>query len=137
MDVRIRLSKTSLADEVSFVRKTLGGNLYIQLKKKSTRTDDVRSVAETSSGAKSTKASRIAALKIRGMNGDITCEELTAAISVRMQIPTLKVRVKVMKTGYAGRIMAVVIVPARATNIHVRGSSLQKGWSSCTAKIRV
>lgn len=64
-DVRTRLSMSGLTEKVLSVRNTLGGSLYIQLKKKPIRTDDVRSVVKTSSGAKAKKVYRTAAVEIR------------------------------------------------------------------------
>lgn len=85
-EVRAGLSRAGLPDKVSSVRKMAGGNLYMRLKKHSTRTNEIRMVAETSSGTTVIAASVTAAVEIKGMDGDTTHEDLATALSARTSI---------------------------------------------------
>lgn len=65
---------------------------------------------EKFTGAESFASSWMVAWKIRGLNGDITFKKLAIAMSELTSNPTPKNNIKVLKSGYAVRVVAVIVI---------------------------
>lgn len=130
------LNDAGLTDEVAMSRRTMKGDLFLQLKKKTNKTSQVRTIVGDSTGAETHLKTTTVAVEIRGLDTDATPEELVAAISARTTSSATTENIKAIKQGYGGKSTAVVILPARAANELARGPRLRIGWASCSIRIR-
>jgi len=117
-------------------KRTRSGDLYLQLKKKTNKTSQVRTIAGDTTGAETYRKTTTVTVEIRGLDSDATPEDLVAAISARITNAMTTESIKAIKPGYEGKLTAVVILPARAANELAGGPRLRIGWASCSIRIR-
>lgn len=130
------LNDAGLTDEVAMSKRTMNGDLFLQLKKKTNKTSQVRTIVGDSTGAETYLKTTTVAVEIRGLDTDATPEDLVAAISARTTSAATTENIKAIKQGYGGKLTAVVILPARVANELARGPRLRIGWASCSIRIR-
>jgi len=93
-------------------------------------------VAKNCSGTEAVTLQNKAALEFRGLDGDITKEELVEHLKTFH--PDLCVDdVKSLKTGQSGRVTSVVVLPIKIVNILVVGPKIKIGWSHCRVHVRI
>jgi len=134
--VKIGLSDAGLTDEVGMSKRTMNGDLLLQLKKKTNKTSQLRTVVEDVTRAETYLKTSTVAVEIRGLDTDATPEDLAAAISARTANALTKQSIKTIKPGQGGKSTAVVLLSARAANELVTGPRLRIGWASCSTRIR-
>jgi len=133
--VKTGLSDAGLMDEVG-MSKRINGDLLLQLKKRTNKTSQLRTVVEDVTRAETYLKTSTVAVEIRGLDTDATPEDLAAAISARTANALTKQSIKTIKPGQGGKSTAVVLLSARAANELVTGPRLRIGWASCSTRIR-
>lgn len=88
------LHEAGLTREVRMTRKKMGGNIYLQLKKQTTKTSQVKSIDEDVVKAETHVKTSNVAVEIRGLDADVTTEELVLEISARITYRITSERVK-------------------------------------------
>lgn len=119
------------------VRKTVSGNLLLRLKKDTNKTTEVKTIAETNTGAEIQIRASTVAVEIRGLDADVTHEELAIAITERTLSLVSSENVKTLKPGVSGKVVAFLLLPAKIANELVTGPRLRIGWANCTVRIRI
>lgn len=134
-EVRHGLGNAGLTDGVTQARKTMNGNLLLKLKGNAL-TDQIRSVASTCSGTEAFSLLNKVAVEFRGLDGDITKDEL--ADHLKTAHPGLCTDdVKALKTGQDGSITGVVLLPTKVANKLATGPKIKIGWSLCRVHVRI
>lgn len=134
-EVRQGLGNAGLNDGVNQARKTLNGDLLLKLKGNA-RTDQIRSVATSCSGTEAFFFQHKVAVEFRGLDGDITRDEL--AEHLKTSHPGLCTDdVKSLKTSKDGSMTGVVLLPAKVANKFATRPKIKIGWSLCRVHVRI
>lgn len=75
------LNDAGPTDEVGMSKRTLNGYLLLQLKNKTIKTTQVRTITEDTTGAVTYHKTTTVVVEIRGLETDETLEDLVAAIT--------------------------------------------------------
>lgn len=123
--LRKGLVDACLSGEVGTVRKTRDGDLLLQLNKQTTKSSKVKLVAESSTGAETYVKALIVAVEIRGLDADVTPEELIFAISEKTKTSVTNENTRALKPGLGGKVVAVVLLPTKIANELARDPRLR------------
>lgn len=136
-NLKKNLNDAGLANEVATARETRDGNLLLQMRKRTTKTSHVKTIAESTTGVETQVRTTNVAVEIRGLDADVTKEELATEISSKTSAKMTSENVKAIKPVRGGKCTAVVLLPARVANELATGPRLRIGWAPCTIKIRI
>lgn len=133
--VRHGLVNAGLSDGITGARKTNNGDLLLKLKR-NTDTEKIKTIATVATGSEVSAPTSKVAIEIRGLDGDVTKEDLIVYFKTNSYMNLCAEDVKSLKPGRLGKITAVVVLPVNIVNKLSTGPRIKIGWSYCRIYIR-
>lgn len=122
----------SAGAEISVVRRTRSGDILVEFKK-GTDTENFKKAVETAMEGKGSVKSlqKLYPLEIRDLDGSITKDDLIEAVKNTTGDSSLNVRIYSLREGIRGMQIAVIGVPANATDQLLKKGKIEVGWVKC------
>jgi len=133
---------SDLGSCVSKVRRTINGNLLLEVAKGSAESAEAmkESIARVLGDAASVRATsdetKLLVLEIRDIDSIATEQEICAAIASQYGIDAERIRVRSLRRGYAESQLAVISLPYSLGKAVLHRGEVRIGWTICRIRER-